>query len=70
MNSENNVVCLNLVIDFKNNTNPEAWIRILSATTDAIEKEGASSGGGMHFYGTTKYCCKQPWWNFFYWFSN
>lgn len=69
MNSKNNIVCLNLVIDFKDNTDPEAWMRILVATTDAVEKEGASAGGGMHPYGSTKYCCKQPWWDFRYWFT-
>ena len=36
---------------------------------DAVEKEGASTGGGMHPHGSTKYCCKQPWWNFSDWFT-
>ncbi|KKN00860.1 hypothetical protein LCGC14_1133580 [marine sediment metagenome] len=68
MNSENNIVCFNHVIDFKDNTDPEAWYRILEAFIKAVEKEGASAGGGMHSYGSTKYCCKQPWWDFRYWF--
>lgn len=47
-NGSDNLACFSYVIDFHDNKDPEAWNRILDAFIDAVEKEGACTGGGMH----------------------
>lgn len=56
MSSESNLVCFKFVIDLKDNKDPEAWDRILDAFIEAVEKEDAVTGGGMHPLGSSKYC--------------
>lgn len=51
-----NIVCFKFVIDFQDNRDPAAWDRVLDAFIDAVEKENAVTGGGLHPIGTNKYC--------------
>lgn len=51
-----NLICFNFVIDLHDNHDPDAWDRILDAFIDAVEKEGACAGGGLHQTGTNKFC--------------
>lgn len=52
-----NLICFNFVIDLHENRDPEAWDRILDAFIAAVEKEGASAGGGLHPTGSSlKWC--------------
>lgn len=53
---EDNLVCFSFVIDFKDNTDPESWDRVLDALIDAVERENVGAGGGMHPLGSNKYC--------------
>jgi hypothetical protein len=53
-----NIVCFKFVIDFRGNKDPEAWDRVMDAFIDAVEKEGAGAGGGMHPLGTNKNSCE------------
>jgi len=47
-----NLVCFNMVIDFHENQDEEAWYRVLDAFIEAVEAEGACAGGGMHVTGS------------------
>jgi len=51
-----NLLCFNFVIDLHDNLDPKAWDRILDAFIEAVEKENACAGGGIHPTGTNKYC--------------
>lgn len=51
-----NLICFSFVIDLHDNHDPQAWDRILDAFIDAVEKENACAGGGMHPTGSNKYC--------------
>lgn len=51
-----NLICFNFVIDLHDNHDPDAWDRILDAFIEAVEREGAGAGGGLHPTGTNKYC--------------
>lgn len=56
MNSKDNLICFKFVIDLQDNKDPEAWDRILDAFIEAVEKENAVAGGGIHLLGTNEYC--------------
>lgn len=51
-----NLVCFNFVIDLHDNQDHAAWDRILDAFLEAVEKENACAGGGMHPTGSNKHC--------------
>jgi hypothetical protein len=52
-----NLICFNFVVDLHDNHDPEAWNRILDAFIEAVEKEGACAGGGIHPTGSSLDWC-------------
>ncbi|MBD3261011.1 MAG: hypothetical protein GF334_04915 [Candidatus Altiarchaeales archaeon] len=53
--------CVSGIIDLRENKDPETIDKIIDALVIAVEKEGASFGGGVHPLGAgKKYCdtCK------------
>lgn len=55
--SSSNLVCFSFVIDLDDNSDPEAWDRILDAFIAAVEKENGHTGGGMHVTGSCEDWC-------------
>lgn len=59
MENNEHLVHFDHIIVFKEDPEDEAWYRILDAFLEAVEKEGASAGGGMHEYGSVHTCCEE-----------
>lgn len=59
MTSKEYLVHFDHIIAFDEEPPGEAWDRILDAFIEAVEKEGASTGGGMHEHGSIRACCEE-----------